>query len=92
MSRTKENADRRKRQLRANKRQTARRDAEAYGDAPDEELNAEFEYSRTLDKLDWQLLVENRYDLDGSWRPRLCSRWPVRCGPDKEQSRCRPIN
>ncbi len=36
------------------------------GEAPDEALDAEFEYSRTLDKLDWQLLVENSYDLDGS--------------------------
>ena len=48
--------------IRTNASQRTRR----AGESPDEELDAEFEYRRTLDKLDWQLLVENRYDLDGS--------------------------
>jgi len=42
-----------------------RRYSRGAGEAADEELDAQFEYQRQLSHFDWQLLADNRYDLDG---------------------------
>ena len=43
-----------------------RRRSRPSGEAADEELDARFEYRRQLGQFDYELLVDNRYDLDGS--------------------------
>lgn len=44
---------------------TMRRYSRGTDEAADEELDARFEYRRRLSRFDWQLLADNRYDLDG---------------------------
>lgn len=44
---------------------TANRRNWSSGQAPDDELNAEFEYYRSGGRFDWQLRADKRYDLDG---------------------------
>ncbi len=43
-----------------------RRRSRPSGEVADEELDASFEYRRQLGQFDYELLVDNRYDLDGS--------------------------
>jgi len=38
----------------------------SFGEAPDDELDAEFEYYRSGERFDWQLRADKRYDLDGA--------------------------
>ncbi len=45
---------------------TANRRSWGSGQAPDDELNAEFEYHRSGGRFDWQFRADNRYDLDGA--------------------------
>ncbi len=38
----------------------------SFGEVPDDELDAEFDYYHSGKRFDWQLTADNRYDLDGA--------------------------
>jgi len=52
-------------QARWSLRTNASRRSYSFSDVPDDELDAEFEYHHSGERLDWQLRADNRYDLDG---------------------------
>ncbi len=47
-------------------RTNASRRSYSFGEVPDDELDAEFDYYHSGERFDWQLRADNRYDLDGA--------------------------